>query len=1072
MRTVLSAVAAIGAGLFVVFASRPVTAEVIDQKADEKARAAQEVATEKPAADESTELREISGILVDRAGFPVNRAYINIADQPLNRGTRSDEAGRFTLKLVPAASKTLIAWSQRSERMAIIPIVRDMPADRQYVFDFREGRAEGRVVDTHGKALDTPLTLILTGPDGLATRIQTRGVAGRIASMIPVAPGWTVSAGLESGESTPPVPMAHRLTVELPDLVRKADAGPEAKEPVGLAVYSGRVVDEEGRPIAGVILHLMSFTSGRLSSLGEGVTDADGRWSRRVRTDVDTVEFRSEHPDFIGWHFDRRKPSPAKQALLDGTAVEVMRRGLRVHGTVRDAFGAPVGNALVLAGNFYSRTGGTPSETIEDSTTSRTARDGTFSIGGLPPGMQTLVILPEGLAPSMVVVPLSEETKPLDLIVDRGRTVGGRIVDGAGNPVSGVSVGLADWSMPNSWRHSLARSAVSGADGRFTFAELPRQGAMRGTAVAGNGRMTMSFEIVPGLNEVGDVPVYTVPVIEGKVVDEETGNPIPRFTLTFGFVSEEGQLSGRRSGAVENERGQFVQKIDRFGLALGHDSTFAIKVAAVGYVPAETPSFDATEEHRSFEVRLRKARPIRGTIHLPDGTPADGANIYVVGPQNPAYVTGLTLNERLSYAPDVQTRTDTTGAFELPSTEPRDRLLILHRAGYAILPSINFKADQTSTLIPWARIEGTYRPGGKGRLGVSVHADAIRPLASATSRDRIHFPLEATTDAEGRFVIERVPAMQLRVGAEAGFGFAASKTLRIEEGKTNTITLADDGPPVSGKVDLSDTIAANPPPQGVPFDTGTSWVRAFRVDPQPELPDGADAADWGAQLQSVLDGNVDNSSTLPAAFSPLAPDGQFAFDALAPGRYVVQVEVRGERGPNTCGWGLLLARGHAGFTVGDRAISLPPVPLLTPAHPEAGVAAPEITGVTTDGGEFSLSKLRGKFVVLDFWAGWCVPCRAAQPSLQAIHARYENRVAFVGLNFDYTEDKAKKAAAAVKSPWPQVVAGPWEGTNPTLVAYGVETIPSIWLIDPAGKVVAKHLTVEQLEERLAAVLGK
>src|SRR5207253_3190035 len=105
--------------------------------------------------------------------------------------------------------------------------------------------------------------------------------------------------------------------------------------------------------------------------------------------------------------------------------------------------------------------------------------------------------------------------------------------------------------------------------------------------------------------------------------------------------------------------------------------------------------------------------------------------------------------------------------------------------------------------------------------------------------------------------------------------------------------LADDGPAVNGKMELSEVIAANPPTPGLNFDTSISWVRAIRVEPKPELPKGADAADWLAQTKSVLDGKASDDLTLPATFANLQADGSFAFDALAPGKYVLLADIRG-----------------------------------------------------------------------------------------------------------------------------------------------------------------------------------
>jgi len=134
------------------------------------------------------------------------------------------------------------------------------------------------------------------------------------------------------------------------------------------------------------------------------------------------------------------------------------------------------------------------------------------------------------------------------------------------------------------------------------------------------------------------------------------------------------------------------------------------------------------------------------------------------------------------------------------------------------------------------------------------------------------------------------------------------------------------------------------------------------------------------------------------------------------------------------------------------------------AFPSVASQAPEISGRTANKQPFSLTGLRGQYVVLDFWAGWCAPCMAAQPLLKGIYEKHKTRLTVVGLNFDYTDAGAQTAIAAIKTPWSQVLAGPWGEKNAALSAYGVELLPSLWLIDPTGKVLARDLTPEGLDK--------
>src|SRR5580704_18238700 len=79
--------------------------------------------------------RSFSGILVDRAGFPVSRAMVAVAGENIWRGSHTDDQGRFRLSDLPPAAKTVLAYSQRATRMAVIPIRTDASPDTHYVLD-------------------------------------------------------------------------------------------------------------------------------------------------------------------------------------------------------------------------------------------------------------------------------------------------------------------------------------------------------------------------------------------------------------------------------------------------------------------------------------------------------------------------------------------------------------------------------------------------------------------------------------------------------------------------------------------------------------------------------------------------------------------------------------------------------------------------------------------------------------------------------------------------------------------------------------------------------------------------
>lgn len=113
---------------------------------------------------------------------------------------------------------------------------------------------------------------------------------------------------------------------------------------------------------------------------------------------------------------------------------------------------------------------------------------------------------------------------------------------------------------------------------------------------------------------------------------------------------------------------------------------------------------------------------------------------------------------------------------------------------------------------------------------------------------------------------------------------------------------------------------------------------------------------------------------------------------------------------------------------------------------------------------------RGKYVLVDFWASWCGPCRAENPNVLEAYNRYKSKnFTVIGVSLDDNKANWQKAIQEDQMPWTQV--SDLKGfKNEIGLYYGIMSIPTTFLIDPDGKIIAKNLRGESLLEKLAELL--
>ncbi len=552
----------------------------------------------------------------------------------------------------------------------------------------------------------------------------------------------------------------------------------------------GYVKDEQERLIKDVTVSVTlpynneeNTKAGLISLSGEQTkSDANGFWKFDIiPAQADKLWLKFSHPDYIcdDYYGDTLSISTPIGDLRAQKVTAVMKKGIIVSGRVLDLKGKPIAKAIVIKGDSL----------YTDFPQTKTDPNGCFSFGQCSEESTYLTVTAKGYAPDMKLINIVPKMEPVIFNLGTGNLITGRVVNQNNIPLKGA------WIDVNFWRglRTLQLSTKTNAEGRFEFTDAPKDAVQFNLSKEGY----MAFNNFPMSAEAGEyiITLYPPITVTGSVVDADTNELIPNFKLTYG-VQWEGQtdISWQMSAKKSFTCGKYKTMFTEPGEAYG------VRIEADGYLPANSPDFNNAKVNISFNFRLKKGRVPKGIVYLPDGQPAQNAEVIF---HNPSPMLTIQNGESTQKALHTYTQTSADGSFTLPSSSDYAVLVVLHDKGYAEVLRKEFESDPNIKLAEWGRIEGYTYMGTKPGAGETV---TVSPsIHENENMFKIFYGCQTIADANGFFRLDKVPAgkakiVQLIKTGSLDYSSTTAKNLEILPGQTAYVELGGKGRTVIGKV--------------------------------------------------------------------------------------------------------------------------------------------------------------------------------------------------------------------------------------------------------------------------------
>jgi hypothetical protein len=812
-----------------------------------------------------------------------------------------------------------------------------------------------------------------------------------------------------------------------------AVATTQAQVQAGAAIpgsIGGVVQDESKNPVRGAKIRVYwnerpAAADARPAYHNKSVTtDDQGKWSvSGVKTDsLMDISLTLTQRDYAQLQVYQ---VPIAEAIAH-SLVSVLKRGVDVAGQVVNSSGVPIANATITSKRTrYDNVG----QTV------RSGGDGRFALRHLATNDLSLTISAAGFAPQQIQGPFTE---PIKVEMTVGQSIHGRVVDPKGVPIKGVEVRLERWGRAF---EAVDLNTNTDGDGKFELDHVPNDSV--GLDIGKRDYQDAEVTYNPGDPALA-VTLPPLVVFSGKVVDVDTGKPIPTFNAFVGvhwpgWTGPIFELAARPESIFHN--GVYNLKGTGFG---GTILAWYVRIEADGYYPQiGNPVRNGGSAPQDFQ--LRRGPDLSGTLVDPDGKPVPKVPIVRLLPCASANISNGDYDDN-QFA--TQQITDAQGAFHLRPQIGPIQLWAFTKTGVAERRQTGSDAQPiTLKVVPWAsvRVHTTTKPSSldeRWNMNLTPGGNPSDPLNFS------HWNYSGTPTVDGDVTFDRVPAIGNGVVALSFYvaqGSNPSMLVHLTAGKTTDIDL-------TGGITLTGQFAAS--------GGATRPSDQYGYINLQRLPDGPPSK-WPAEWTAA-------AASAPAVYAysgALDQEGKFDLHGVVPGKY--EYNSYTGYGLNSMGCGVLtIPADKPAFDAGS-------LPYAKQKALNVGDPAPVALGRTLDDQPIKTADFAGKYVVWFFWSNSFGGISSTDPQLLSQFFG-DKRVALVAINKDRTYGylPAMPPGTLAGDAW---VNGYASNVDLPLLAslnyFKDGDFPLLFIIGPDGKIAAMNVGLDKVSSTLQQMLA-